>query len=132
MLQQQGVNLILRGVVVARLLADFDAGRIAARELKYSVADQAVVQDDVGFVEQAQRAQRQQPRIAGTRADQRHRSAMSNLGFAQDAVKFSLRLDAIANAQQLPDAAIQQTLVETPTHAQIGMPRANRVTPALQ
>ena len=53
---------VLRGVVVAGLLADFDALRIAPHQLQHLGADQAIVQDHVGLVEHAQRAQRQQAR----------------------------------------------------------------------
>src|SRR3546814_5841041 len=70
MFDQQWVDARRRGGMPAWLLADLDALGIAAGKLQHCVGHQAVVEDHVGFVEQAQRAQGQQAGIAGSGADQ--------------------------------------------------------------
>ena len=74
MLQHQRVDAVLADVVVGGLLAHFDELGVAARQRQHAGADQAVVQDHVGLVEQAQRTQREQARIARTGADERDRA----------------------------------------------------------
>ena len=65
---------LCRFVIFADTLADFDALGIAPRQIEHAFAHQTIVKNHVGFVEHAQRAQRQQTRIARTGADQRHRA----------------------------------------------------------
>ena len=69
--EHERMDCFLRYMMMARCLADFDAFSVAAGEVEHFGADQTVVQDHVGFVEQTQAAQRQQAGVAGTGADQR-------------------------------------------------------------
>ena len=70
MLDQQPVDLLLRHLRPAALLADVDELRVRARVLERLRRDQAVVEDDVGRGDQLDRADGQQPRVAGPGADQ--------------------------------------------------------------
>ena len=66
---EQGVDVLLLPAV-AGFLADEDALRVAARALQHLRCDETVVQDDVGLLQQLQRAQGEEVRVAGTGADQ--------------------------------------------------------------
>jgi hypothetical protein len=90
-LQQQRVYLLLRCVMIAGLLAYFDPLRVAAREVEHFGTDEPVVKNDVGFVEHAQRAQRQQARIAGTCPDQSDVPILWLMWLAQTAPQFDFR-----------------------------------------
>ncbi len=74
-LQHQRVDSNLRRMVITRLFSDLDKFGVAAREREYFFTHQAIVQDDIGLVEQAQRAQGQQSRIAGAGANERDATA---------------------------------------------------------
>ncbi len=70
-LHEQLVNASLRGVMIAaRFLADEHALRIAARAIEHGVGHESIVKNDVGLLEQLNRTQREQVRIARARADQ--------------------------------------------------------------
>ena len=69
MLGDQGVDLVLGLAVVALALADIDALGIAAHEIEHRRADQIVIDHHLGALDQAERAQGQQIRIAGAGAD---------------------------------------------------------------
>ena len=56
--------------VIADLLADENALGVAPRALQHRLAHQPVIENDVGLLQQLQRAQCQQVRVAGTGADQ--------------------------------------------------------------
>ena len=58
--------------MLAQLLADEDALGIAPRALEYLRAHEAIVQNDVRLLQQLQRSQGEEVRIAGTCADQVH------------------------------------------------------------
>jgi hypothetical protein len=64
------VNARLRVRWIARLLADENALRIAARKCEHRIRHQSIVEDDVGLLQQLQRAQCEQIRIAGAGADE--------------------------------------------------------------
>ena len=67
------MDALLRHVMIAAgFLADEDALGIATGALEHRIRDQAVVEHDVGLLQQLQCAQREQIRIAGARADQIH------------------------------------------------------------
>src|SRR5579863_9891782 len=68
-LDQQLVDARLM-CVLARLLTDKNPLRIAARSLEYGIRHQAVVEDDVGLLQQLQRPQRQQVRVTRAGSDQ--------------------------------------------------------------
>ena len=57
---------------LAGLLADENPLRVAARAIQYRLAHQPVVEHHVGLLQQLQRAQRQQIRVAGAGTDQIH------------------------------------------------------------
>ena len=69
-LDQQLVDLFLRGAATADELADVEARGIAAREIEHFGGHQPVVHDDVGLLQRAQALQRHETGIAGTGADQ--------------------------------------------------------------
>ena len=69
-LHEQRVDLVLRHLRVAGRLADVDALSVAPREIEDLGRHEPVVQNHVCILQRSQRAQRQQPRIAGTGADQ--------------------------------------------------------------
>ena len=74
---QQRVDALLLAALPG-LLADKDAARIAARAIEHRLAHQAVIEDDVRLLQQLQRPQRQQVRIAGPGADQIHLTERSS------------------------------------------------------
>ena len=61
---EQLVDFSLRSRVAVAALADVDQLRVAARELEDALADEMVVDDGVRVLQQPQRSQRQQLRIA--------------------------------------------------------------------
>ena len=69
-LEQQLVDLPLGSRVVASRLADVHEHGAAVHQAQHVVRHQAVVQHDVGAAHELQRAQRQQPRVAGPGADE--------------------------------------------------------------
>ncbi len=111
MFQQQGMDAILRGVMVAGLLGHFDELGVAARQGQYVLADQAVVQNHIGFVKQAQGAQGQQAGIARAGADQRD-GALGGyiLLLAQGREKHLFGLDELMLPKHGKDRPLQQRL----------------------
>ena len=111
--EHQRVDAFLRGVVSAGFFRNFDEFGIAPGHVQHISADQAVVQNHVGLVEQAQRAQGQQPRIAGAGADE---------GNASQTIRRSCRFDGgierihsvsqLALAQQLGNRASEELVKE--------------------
>ena len=73
--EHQRVDVVLPAAGAAAGLADQHAPRLAPRQLQHLRAHQAVVEDDVGRLQRAQRLQRQQLGIAGAGADQGDRAA---------------------------------------------------------
>ena len=71
-------------------LADADPRRVAARERKHLVRNQAIVQDHVGVLQRAQRVQRQEPGIARSGTDQ-HDGAAPSVRFASSIDRSSSR-----------------------------------------
>ena len=69
-LDEQLVDLFLRGAATADELADVEARGIAAREIQDFGGHEAVVHDDIGFLQRTQALQRHQTGIAGTGADE--------------------------------------------------------------
>src|SRR5687767_10415738 len=104
------VRLLGRGG--ERRLADRNADRIAARELKDAGPDQAVMDDDVGFLELALRLQREQLRVAWSCTHER--DAADRRGGVID--KRSLELAGIglgiAGKEGLANGAEEVTLPE--------------------
>ena len=87
---------------------------LAAREIQHVARDQIVEQNDVGRLQRAHRAQRQQLRIAGTGADQRHRAVLGGTAqtfdFGEEALKRVLgwrllRMRDRVCGEQLPELA---------------------------
>ena len=116
---QLRIDLGLRVAAVAGMLADADAFRIATRQLQHLVADQAVVQDHVGFVQHAQCAQGQQAGIAGAGTDQRDRaSCCRRFVFAQRGIERALGGQVLAFAQQALQRALQQFRETAPAFAE--------------
>ena len=70
-LDEQRVDALLLAAL-AGLLADEDALRVAPRALEHRLAHQAVIEDHVRLLQQLQRPQGQQIRVAGAGADQVH------------------------------------------------------------
>ena len=132
-LQHQRMDAVLAGVMRAGLLADFDEFRIAPRECEHLGADQAVVQDHVGFVERAQTAQRQQARIAGPRTDQ-HDRATSGVRCVRRKriVEHASGCSGLSLPQALQQRAFEQAFEKTPAFAQIRKPCADALAFARQ
>ncbi len=75
MLEHQRVNpRLCRVVIFAGRLAHFESLGVASREVDNLGADQPIVQDHIGLVQHAQRAQCEQTRITRTGPDQRNRT----------------------------------------------------------
>ena len=73
MFQQQGMNALLSKIMVlTQLFAHGDEVCIAPRKIKNGGVDQAVIQNDISFIQSTQGFEREQSRIARARADQRH------------------------------------------------------------
>ena len=119
--QHQCVDLFLRHVVMAGFLAHFDAFGIAARKFQHLGADQAVVQDHIGLVEQAQPAQGEQTRVAGAGADQRHAAFRLHVGIARGhRQQRALGGIGFPAAQQALDIAAQYGVEKTPPRGGVG------------
>ena len=87
--------------VLAGFLADEDAFGIAARPLQHPGADQAVVEDDVGLLQQLQRAQREQVRIARAL----HRSGRPRPGRCRQAARALARCEVRTSRASARSAA---------------------------
>lgn len=119
--QHEGVDARLGGVVVfAGQLAHGHAFSVAARQRQHALADQAVVQDDVGFIERAQRLERQQAGVARARAHQHDAAPGGGLRRAQRLFQFLLGQPGLLLAQARRDRAVEQPVVETPSLAEVG------------
>ena len=68
--REQLVDLLLAHRMLVAFLADIDAFGIAARHVQHGFGDQAVVDDDIGLLHQAQCAEGQQIGITRSAADQ--------------------------------------------------------------
>jgi len=69
--QQQVVDVLLLSAL-PRNLADENPLRVTACTLEYLWAHQTIVKDYVGLLQQLQRPQREEVRVAGSRADEVH------------------------------------------------------------
>ena len=125
MLEHQCVDTLLRRVRAATLLADFDEGRIATREVKNAAGDQAVVQDHVGLVERAKRIQREQAGVARAGADEGHGSAMDSGRLGQCRLQLAFGIERSLPSQVAGDLAAEQRLQKTATLAEITPACAN-------
>ena len=85
-LDQELVDLPLRQRMPAGGLADVDALRLGVGELEHALADQAVVDEDVGELQQPGGAERQQVGVARPRTDQMHDGGMHGLALVRRAV----------------------------------------------
>ena len=83
MLDQQGVDFLLRAADRARRLAHADSLRIAPCEIEHRGGHQSIVQDYIGILQRAQRLERQEFRIAGPGAHQSHLSGCARRGRAR-------------------------------------------------
>ena len=120
LLQQQVVDLRLRHGMVRALLADIEAVGVAAGQVHDPVADEAVIDDDVGLGQKAQRLERQQFGIAGTGADKMHDAFAGRMvferlqrlfhGFVNTAC--ARRLGGGGGQNLLPDAAAVVDIAE--------------------
>ena len=70
MLDEQLVDLFLRGAAAADELADVETRGIAAREIEHFGGHEAVVHDDIRLLQRAQTLQRHEAGIARAGADQ--------------------------------------------------------------
>ena len=81
MREQEFMDARLGGVMVAtNVLADFDHFRAWVGQREHFVADQAVVQDDIGLGQCACRVEREQARIAGAGTHQAHNADRRRIG----------------------------------------------------
>ena len=125
------MDLFLADVMVAGLLADVDALGIAAGEIENGIADEAIVQDHVGFVQHAQRAQRQQSRIARAGTDQRHRANGPRALSQQRAIEFLLRFLRVMRADG-DRIAFDHTCAERAACRKVAKARANAVARTIE
>ncbi|KAG0934913.1 hypothetical protein G6F31_016021 [Rhizopus arrhizus] len=119
---QQRVDACLGGVMVfAGQLADRHAVGIAARQRHDVVADQAVIQNDVGFVQGAQRLQRQQ--AGGPRAcpHQHHAAVGGRQRRSQCIGQGGFSPGGLLLAQKSGHGAVQQPVIEAAARAQVGV-----------
>ena len=131
--QQEGVDAFLGGVVLARVLGDFDEFGIAPGEPQDVRADQAVVQDHVGLVEQAQGAQGQQPRITRASADQGDAARTIHRRCRREGrIQRRVGSDGLALPQQVRNRAGKQFVEEDATFARLRKVRADSFTRAGQ
>jgi hypothetical protein len=75
-LDQPAVDLVLPDAGLAFALADEHALGVTAHTVEHRLGHELIVEHDVGILQYLQRAQREQIRIAGTRADQEHRTGI--------------------------------------------------------
>ncbi len=139
-LDQQPVDLLLRHLRPAALLADVDQFRVRPRVLERLLRDQAVVEDDVGRGDQLDRADRQQPRVAGPGADQVHgRSDRARLAArVARVVRAHAIASACANRPPAPAASMRRASSSpsapgssSATHAEpSGSPTKPRIVPS--
>jgi len=119
-LQHELVDALLRGVVLRGLLADFDELGVAARQLQHVAADQSVMQDHIGLVEQAQCAQRQQARIARAGADKRHAAWLDGTWRGRESGIQCLCCFVLPSlSQECGNRAAQQVVEEAPALVQL-------------
>ena len=71
-IHQRLIDAFLGHAVIAARLADVQATCVRIGQRQNLVTDQAIMNDDIGLLQMAQRLERQQLRIARPRADQRH------------------------------------------------------------
>ncbi len=90
-LDEQLVDLFLRGAAAADELADVEARGVAAREIQDFGGHEPVVHDDIGFLQRAQALQRHQTGIAGTGADQHDVSGGQGIGILERLARERLR-----------------------------------------
>lgn len=117
--QHEGVDARLGGVVAfAGQLAHGHAFSVAARQRQHALADQAVVQDDVGFIERAQRLERQQ---AGSPGPAPTSTTLPGGGLRRAQLfQFLFGQPGLLLAQARRDRAVEQPVVETPPLAEVG------------
>ncbi len=111
--EQPAIDHILRGAGRTRRLTHFDPLGIAPSQGQNGRTDQAVVQDDVGLLQPAQRLETEQTGIAGTGPDQRHPARRTRLGTGQGLGEGRLGPRITTASQPVADLAIEQGFQET-------------------
>ena len=104
-----------------RTLADMDQLRVRAYAREYFLAYQAVVQHDIRAVQQPQRAQGEQVRIAGSRSDQPDFPGLLPAA-GQNPLKHRLRLFFPSGIDEFGHFAVENVLPESRTAGEIRDP----------
>lgn len=121
---QQPVDLVLRQRVLAARLAGVDARGIDARQAHDIGRYEAVVDDDIGFLERSQSLEGKQIRIAGAGPDQgneTHACVRPSRAFGgEQALELAPGLVVPAGEDQFRQPALQAGFPEAPTAGPVG------------
>ena len=109
---QDFANLLLRNRMMALGLADIDAVGIAAGQVQDRSRDQTVMHDHIGLAQQAGGLDRQQVRIAGTRADQVHDAGLFRCVTIQLTQHFPAGCGLVTGQGQVAGLAAQSAFPE--------------------
>ena len=130
-LDEQLVDLFLRGAAAADELADVESRGIAARELEHFGRNQPVVHDDVGFLQRAQALQRHEPGIAGSGADQHHVAVRNGVRILERLARELFRALVAAGAQRRGHRAGEHPGEKSAARADIGEFALDALAPAI-
>ena len=120
-MNQQFIDVVLGQRVFIAGLAHVHQLRIPAGKIHDALAHQAVVQDHVGFLQQAQRPERQQVRVTGARPHQVNftPTQAGRIGGFDSSGQHGLRFAVLASQHLLHHRAIQGLLPEKTPRADI-------------